>query len=269
MHRIIFYSLFLVFCHVVSVAQTPASMFKTIPVVGTMLQVDELGNAYVVRRDNVLIKYNESGDSLANYSSISNGKISNVDVTNPLRVMLYYSKFAKMVLLDRMLAPKNELNLRKLNQLNINAIAVSADGNLWVYDQFSATLNKLDMELNYMIRGNDLRQQLSELPAAAYLSERDRKVYLADSIQGVLVFDQYGSYLNTLPFIGVHKIQVVGNQIVYYKENMLHVYDMERSQERSLAVPPLAAKQILDAALCRNVLYVLYEDRLVLCNIPN
>lgn len=254
----------IVFAFVGSNAQSPMSIIKSIPIEASNLQVDELGNAYLLRKDNALIKYNEAGDSIANYIAIANGDIAVVDVTNPLRVMLYYSKFAKMVLLDRMLAPKNELNLRKLNLLNSNVIATSAEGNLWVYDQFNATLNKLDMELNLMIQGNDLRQQLSELPKPTYLIERDRRLYMADSAQGIFIFDQYGTYLNTLSVFGVKKLQVVGNQIIYRKEDMLYSYDIKRLNETSIAIPQLSETRIVQAAYCRNVLYVLYQDRLVL-----
>ena len=238
-------------------------IIKSIPIEANNLQVDELGNAYVLRKDNTLIKYNELGDSIANYMAIANGELSSVDVTNPLRVMLYYSKFAKMMLLDRMLAPKNELNLRKLNLLNSNVIATSAEGNLWVYDQFNATLNKLDMELNVMIQGNDLRQQLSELPKPSYLIERDRRVYMADSAQGILIFDQYGTFLNTLSILGVQKMQIVGTQIIYQKEHSLIAYDFKNLNETQIPIPQLDNNSIIQAAYCRNVLYVLYRDRLV------
>jgi hypothetical protein len=260
---------FLLFAFALSKAQNTMPIIKSIPIIANDLQVDELGNAYVLRKDNALIKYSEAGDSIANYIAIANGDIAMVDVTNPLRVVLYYSKFGKMVLLDRMLAPKNELNLRKLNQLNSNVIATSAEGNLWVYDQFNATLNKLDMELNVMIQGNDLRQQLSELPKPSYLIERDRRVYMADPAQGVLIFDQYGTYINTLSIMGLHKLQIVGSQIIYQKGSQLIAYDFKNFVETQISIPELAQCPILQAAYCRNVLYVLYADRLVLYHSRN
>jgi hypothetical protein len=254
----------LMFAFAIAKAQDPMSVMKSIPIEANNLQVDDLGNAYVLRKDNALIKFNEFGDSMANYISIANGDIAVVDVTNPLRVMLYYAEFSKLVLLDRMLAPKNELNLRKLNQLNSNVIATSAEGNLWVYDQFNATLSKLDMELNVMIQGNDLRQQLSELPKPSYLIERDRRVYMADTSLGLLIFDQYGTYLNTLSLIGLHKMQIVGSQIIYQKANQLIAYDFKKFVETQIPIPVLAQSAIVQAAYCRNILYVLYTDRLVL-----
>jgi len=240
-------------------------VIRNIPVNARLMSVDELGNVYVVRRkDNTLIRYTAAGDSSTNFKSIANGDITYIDVTNPLRILVYYPDFAKLVLLDRMLTVKNELNLRQLNILNSNAVGLSADGNLWVYDQFNFTLNKLDLQLNYIIKGNDLRQQLADIPSPVYLTERDRKVYMCDPAQGIMIFDQYGSYMNTLLIKGVQQLQVVENQLIYYRDHALHAYHMLTFEEAVIDIPAQGNKAILQAALCRNVLYVLYEDRLAL-----
>lgn len=253
----------------VAFAADSLQLIRSVPVSGHMMQVDELGNCYLVRNDNTLIRYNEKGDSTTNFRSIANGDIGYLDVTNPLRILIYYPDFAKLVLLDRMLSLKNELNLRRLNLLNTNVIATSADANLWVFDQFNATLNKLDMQLNYMIRGNDLRQQLAELPIPVFMTERERRVYMVDSVQGVLVFDQYGSYINTLSITGIRRLQVIGTQLIYRKGNYLYAYDMQQLTETAVQLPPDAAgSPLLDAALCRNVLYLLYNNKLVLYHLP-
>jgi hypothetical protein len=225
-----------------------------------MLHVDELGNAYLVRNDNTLLKLSSAGDSLANFAGISNGDISYVDVTNPLRILVLYRDYGKLQILDRMLALKNELNLRKVNLLNTNVVAASAEGFLWVYDQFNASLSKLDMELNAVVPGYDLRPQLGERPAPLSMIERERKVYLVDSNLGVLVFDQFGSYLNTLEIKGLQKVQLIGNQLVYRKGTVLFAYDLLRFTEKQITLP--AAEGLLEAALGGEQLYLLYPDAL-------
>ncbi len=87
---------------------------------------------------------------------------------------------------------------------------------------------------------------------------------MADTSLGLLIFDQYGTYLNTLSLFGLHKMQIVGSQIIYQKANQLIAYDFEKFMETQISIPVLAQSTILQAAYCRNVLYVLYTDRLVL-----
>ncbi|WP_344826486.1 hypothetical protein [Rurimicrobium arvi] len=235
------------------------TLLKEYPIKARMLQVDELGNAYIVRADNGLVKLNSNGDSLANYVSVANGEMTYLDVTNPLRVLALYRSFAKLVVLDRMLAPKNELNLRKVNLVNCNVVASSAEGFLWVYDQFNASLNKLDMDLNPVIQGYDLRPQLQERPAPVSLVERERKVYMADSVLGVLVFDQFGSYLNTLEIKATGKVVVLGEQLFYLKGHVLEAYDMKSFSAKSLQLPQEA--MVLDFGLTADKLFLLYPDR--------
>lgn len=230
------------------------------PVSARMLYADELGNVYLVRQDNTLLKLSAAGDSLSSFSGLSNGDIDYLDVTNPLRVLVLYRDFAKLQILDRMLAPKSELNLRKVNLVNTSVVASSAEGFLWVYDQFAASLNKLDMDLNLVVAGYDLRPQLGERPVPLCLVERDRKVYMVDSALGVLVFDQFGSYLNTLEIKGLRKVQLVGGQLIYRRDTMLYAYDLQRFTEKQVRLP--AAEQLLDAAWAAEQLYLLYPDRL-------
>jgi hypothetical protein len=87
---------------------------------------------------------------------------------------------------------------------------------------------------------------------------------MCDSAQGIMVFDQYGSYMNTLMIKDVRQLQVVDNQLIYYRQGALHAYNMQTFAEATIAIPERTQKRILQAALCRNVLYVLYEDSLAL-----
>src|ERR1700754_3885044 len=64
------------------------------------MTTDELGNVYLVRQDNGLIRYNNNGDSTGNFRSIQNGDLEWIDATNPLRILLYYPAFSKVILLD-------------------------------------------------------------------------------------------------------------------------------------------------------------------------
>jgi hypothetical protein len=59
-------------------------------------------------------------------------------------------------------------------------------------------------------------------------------------------------------------MQIVGSQIIYQKANQLIAYDFKKFVETQIPIPVLAQSAIVQAAYCRNILYVLYTDRLVL-----
>jgi len=257
--------LFCLFFSFILSSKAADSLFviRSIPMNARMMTVDELGNVYVVRNNNALVRFNENGDSSAFFRSVQNGEIGSVDASNPLRIVVYYPAYSRVTLLDRQLAQKNDLDLRRLNIANTSVVASSADGNLWIYDQFNARLRKVDEQLNEVVTSNDLRQETQLVPVPSFMIERDWKVFLCDTAKGIFIFDRYGNYVNTLSIYGVKHLQVFGTQLVYRHEDSLLSWDMGKVAADMLAIPGVAGR-IINAAIVRNTMYVLYDDRLVL-----
>ncbi len=243
-------------------------LLKTIAVQARQISCDDLGNVYVVKTDNSLVRYSQNGDSTGFYKSISNGDITSVDANNPLRIVLYYAPFSKVVILDRMLAFKNELNLSQINLLRPSAVAASADGNLWVYDQFNARLKKVDDNLKEVGQSNDLRQQLQFVPSPSFMAEKDRRLYLCDTAQGILVFDRYGNYVNDLSIYGVKYLQVYNKQLVYLAGDTLNSFNTETIAAKTIIIPATTSK-LLQAIIAGEKVFAIYEDKLAIYSIKS
>ena len=100
---------------------------------------DNLGNIYLVKQGNQIKKLNAKGDSLAVYNDVKRyGNIYSIDATNPLKVLVYFKDFSTIIILDRLLAVRNVIDLRKQNILQVNAIASSYDNNIWLYDELDS-----------------------------------------------------------------------------------------------------------------------------------
>lgn len=238
-------------------------VLRTISVKARKMTADHLGNIYLVREDNSLLRLDAQGDSSAFYRSVQNGNIGSLDATNPMRVVIYYPDYRKVILLDRQLALKNELDLRKMNIAGPSVVAASADGNLWIYDQFNARLRKIDEQLNEVVESNDLRMEIQTVPSPTFMVERDWRVYLCDTAKGIFTFDRYGNYVNTLSIFDVNRLQVFGSQLVYRHGDSLLSWDLSKVRAQSLKIPGVS-QNILDAVMTRDKLIVLYPDRLVL-----
>lgn len=243
-------------------------LHKSIPVNDARLMTtDEMGNVYLVREDNALIRYNQDGDSTGNFRSIQNGDLTWVDATNPLRVLLYYADFSRIILLDRMLTPKNDLDLKKINIFNVPTIGISADGRTWIYDYNNARLKKIDDQVNVTNTSNDMRIESGTVPAPTCIIERDTKVYLCDSANGIYTFDRFANYINTLDIRGVSRMQAFGNQLVYRRGDTLNAYDLKTLALKVIPLPPTA--DLLDVRIERNRMYFLYKNKLDIYTTPD
>lgn len=237
------------------------------PMSARSITTDELGNIYAIHTDNTLARYNAHGDSTGFYRSALNGTLGMVDATNPLRLLLYYPAFNKVQILDRQLSLKSEVDLRTLHILSPTAVAIASDGNIWVYDPFTARLLKLDESGAQVSESIDLRQELSFVPKASFLLERDRRLYLCDTMHGILAFDQFATYITTLPFKGIGTFQAFDQQIVFARGDTLHSYDMQSFGEKLMPLPG-KPEGIVDVSLSQHMLVVLYLKRLVLYEWP-
>jgi len=226
-----------------------------VPAQGRLLSADELGNLYLVTRDNNLVRYGPLGDSNAFFRSIVSGEIGALDVTNPLRILVYYPAQARITVLDRMLAPKQEIDLRRLGITVPTAVATSADGAFWVYDPLRARLMKFAEDGRILQEGNDLRQELRVAPRAAFMMERNRLLYLSDTSKGVFLFDRFGTPVEQLPYTGLTYFQVEGSNTVfiYRSRDTVRAYSFNTMQDVSLIIPdtgePILAHAVTQAGV--------------------
>lgn len=236
-------------------------LLKSVPVADARLMTtDEMGNVYLVRGDNSLIRYSQDGDSTGNFRSIQNGDLSWIDATNPLRILLFYADFSKIILLDRMLTPKNELDLKTIGIFNAPAVGISVDGRIWVYDFNNARLKKIDDQLNATNTSNDMRIESGTVPEPTCMIEREGKVYLCDAEQGIYTFDRFASFINTLEIKGVSRMQAFGSQLVYRRGDTLNAYDLKSLSLKVIPLPHTA--DLVDVRIERKRMYFLYANKL-------
>ena len=186
---------------------------------------DNLGNFYVLTRNNQLKKLSANGDSISVYNDVRRyGKVYAMDATNPLKLLLYYKDFGTIVVLDRFLNVRTTLNLRQHNLFQVKAVSQSYDNNIWLYDEQEARLKKLDEEGNLLLQFADFRQGMDAAPSPARIIDYDRQLYLYDPGSGLFIFDYFGSLKTRLAFTGWQDFQVVDNKIFGLKNNVLQQY---------------------------------------------
>lgn len=190
----------------VSTLNTP---LKTLHLQIADLAVDNLDNLYVLTTTDQLIKYNAAGDSVSAYNDVRRfGKLHAIDVTNPLRLLLFYKDFSNVVLLDRQLSVRTAIELRRKNILQAGAVGLSYDNNIWLFDEYDNKLKKINEEGTILQETPDLRTIFGFALQPQQIIDQDNNVYLYDSKQGVFVFDHYGTFRKKLPITNWQRIAV-------------------------------------------------------------
>ena len=172
---------------------------KNIPAAYTNFYTDNLGNIFLVSKTNQVKKLNQNLDSFAVFNDVRRyGNIYSLDVTNPLKILVYYKDFTTILVLDRFLNIRNTIDLRKVDILQAKAVAQSYDNNYWVFDELDNTIKKIDDNGNVLFKSSDFRVLFSEQYNPSYIIDADGLLYLYDEKKGWLVFDYYGTYQNIL-----------------------------------------------------------------------
>ncbi len=196
--------------------------------------VDNMDNIYLVQSGNQIKKTNSKGDSIAVYNDVKRfGNIYYLDVTNPLKVLVYFRDFSTIVVLDRLLNVVNTIDLRKQNIVQSSAIASSYDNNIWVYDDLNSKLKKIDDFGKVLLESTDFRQVFDPVPSPSAMYDRDGQLYMYDEMKGLIVLDYYGGRKNVFPIIQYKDVQVIdkktitgrdSNYIMVYKPSLLQMF---------------------------------------------
>jgi hypothetical protein len=224
---------FTIFCFFISLgvfaqADTAFRFVKTISSDIVSFSVDNLDNIYLLGSTNQLKKLNAGGDSVGVFNNVRKyGKATLVDVSNPLKVLLYFKDFATIVVLDRFLNVRNTIDLRRQNILQVGAIGQSYDNKIWLYDEVENKLKKIDEEGKLLLETPDFRQLFGTAPVPQKIFDQDQFVYLYDSTQAVFVFDYYGSLKNKILINGWQNFKVAGKFIFGSKNNKLYRYNIQ------------------------------------------
>lgn len=231
--------------------------------------LDNLDNLYIISSTGQVKKFGPRGDSIGVFNGIrAYGKLSAIDVSNPLKPLLFYKDFSNIVVLDRFLANRTSLNLRQYNIVQPSAIGLSYDNNIWVYDAFDNKLKKIDEAGTLLQQTDDFRQLFGQSFSPQKIINDGGFVYLADSATGIFVFDNYGTFKRKIPVKGWTALDVWDGRVVRLSGDAVLVYNPANLVERRMAFPS-SFKPYLHSFTHHNRLVMFSGDSLRVYNVGN
>jgi hypothetical protein len=226
-------------CAALAMAQQPPFLFER-RYEGEIVDftADNLGNIYLLFKSDQLKKLNANGDSVAVFNNMRKyGQLHSIDVSNPLKPLLYYKDFGTVVALDRFLNVRNTIDLRRLDIFQAKAVGLSYDNNVWVFDEQDGKLKKISEEGRIVDQTNDLRLLFDSLPSPDLLIDHERLVYLYDSAKGVYMFDYYGALKNRVRILNWKDVTVVGQSVFGHNYTTMFRYDAGTLNLQQVTMP--------------------------------
>lgn len=232
----------------------------SIPIKSKYFTTDKLSQVYVVTEGNQVIKFDASGKEVFRYNNnLLKGKM-HIDATNPFNILLYYPDFQSVITLDRTMSETGEFNLSDLNFIQVNAVGSSNDNNIWLYDELTFKLKKINRSGTVFRESIDLNLQLNYSPRPVFLIERENNVYLNDPDFGIVVFNIFGEYDSKIDLKGIDQFQVFENQLIYKKGEKLFSYHLQTFNLKELKIP-VRLQEGEDVFIQKNRLFIRKVNR--------
>lgn len=243
----IFSIISIIFSITFSVFQTEYALEKELKYKSEFFTVDQLGFLYLIQNTEIKkIDFNQNKER--SYGNSIAGKITDVDVSDPFRTLVFYRDFNKILFLDKNLSEiTSPIVLDDLGYYNVISVCQSVNGGFWIFDQSLSSIIYIDKNLNTIKKSTRLSDLIGQNmdQKQVFMLEKNDYIYLGVSGEGILLFDSYGTYLKTFPLLNTGKFQVNNGIISYSKDGKLYFYNTKSFNEEKRTLPLQNTKQVM------------------------
>jgi hypothetical protein len=184
---------------------------------------DGLENLYYIKNNVFFKKHREE---LWQYKNLSLGKITKIDLQNPLKIVLFYENFNTVVTLDNQLNETQKINFSE-NEIPIiaTAIGIASQNRLWIYNSLSQQIGLFD----YLKNTFQSITPSFQGSVKYYYSDFNTFQWIDDNLNWYScdVFGKTSVLGNVSDF---DEIQIVSDQVVLFsKDGKLYLQDLKKN----------------------------------------
>lgn len=251
-------------CTTSAAQETRFQRVAVIPVKAHGIEIDKLGNVFLYHNE-VVEKLGPDGKVVKTDSFNKYGKIHSMDVSNPLKIMVFFEELLQLVFLDNELGVRGSaVELDFLGYPQTVAACISYDNGIWLFDKSTFKLTRLNENLRETNSTSNLMMVIGSDINPVKLFESNRKLYLTDPEEGVFIFDFYGTYYRKIPVTGVLSIDYFGSNVYFQTGEKLFVFSEETSELTEFELP---VKNSTYLAVHKNKIYLLSQNNLHIFNV--
>ena len=186
-----------------------------------------------------LYLFDAAGKKLYHFSPRKPAAIHLLEAWNGLRPFCFYRDLQEYIILDRFLLADNSTPIDPEKTLYARLVAPAQDGNLWVFDEASFVLKKIDIRTQTSLFSTSLDLILKPSRyEITFMREYQNLLYLTDKQGLVLQFDQMGNFRKKLPLAKAEWLGFLGDELYSIKNDSLIFFQPYTFRLRQEALPP-------------------------------
>ena len=237
------------------------NLIGKIEIQAQLISTDKLGNLYAVVHEEIF-KYDANGKLLQKNSLKSLGNLFTLDVSNPMKILAFYKDYNKILFLDNMLANSGgNIDLSSIGFDQATLACTSHDNGIWLYNSLNFEIVRMDPNLKISNQSGNLAQITGNAIKPTALFENNNRVYLCDTLSGVMVFDVFGTYIKTIPIKSIRDLQVENNNLYFIDQKGFGTFNNDLLQQKEIELPE---KEIMQIRLQKNRVYMRLPEKIVI-----
>ena len=218
--------------------QDDYQLVREIKVKGQQHYSDPLGNIYIID-GNEISRYNLQFQVVGRYSNAFLGQPASLDVSDPMRMLVFYKDYNQLLWLDNFLSElRSPVRLDELGYKQVELVCTSSQGGFWVYNSLTDQIQSFDASMNLVHESISLRPLLERSDRPVFMIEKNRNIYVSFLSSGILVFDRFGNYRKSFPLAGISRFQVRDNYFFYMRDGAFYRYSLNDGTETGIKLPP-------------------------------
>lgn len=199
---------------------------------------DGLGNCFYLQ-NNVVHKKGET--TMAQYQNLALGKITKVDILNPLKVVVFYKDFNSVVLLDSQLNEIQRVDFSKLDTpIVASAVGISGQNKLWLFNSLNQQIGLYDLtNNNYQNLGVPIKEEFQ------YYQSDFNYFHWIDSDTQWNTCTVYGTIFTNGKTEGNESVQLLDNKkLLFAKQNKIYLKDIEQDKVYEIEIVEKSFKKM-------------------------
>jgi len=193
------------------------------------LLLDAIGQLYhwsIDQSVNKVRSVNQLGQSDTTRYQYQNprlGILASVDLTNPIRPLLFYKDAQTVIWLNRNLSEWRSLKLYDLGYTAVDAVAYAPNEALWLYASDVQRLIQIDLNGNEVYQSAELNQVFNQAIRAEQLVANAQQVAMRTQDDRLLLFGPFAAYRSEI-LKGGRSLHVSKNRLLYYENEQWWQY---------------------------------------------